>query len=31
MNIPTAAPIGDKFLPHFELFHESFYIIRFTF
>ena len=31
MNIPTVAPMCDKLLPHFELLHESFYIIHFTF
>ena len=31
MNIPTVAPMCDKFLPHFELLHESFYIIHLLF
>ena len=30
-RIATVAPMCHKFLPHFELFHKSFYIRRFIF
>ena len=30
-NLCTVAPMCHKFLPHFELFHKSFYIRRFIF